>query len=540
MKNYASARAGRGKTAYRTPSVFKYQQCRKVDKIKADRKSKPLPEYRYTDIQIYRFIESCFYPYIRKQSVISREIMKLYFHGGAQAVTGVNYLLETKQSKVLVDCGLFQGTKELEARNSQPFAYDAKEIDAVIITHSHLDHIGRLPQLVAAGFDGQIFATPPAADFTRLILEDSVRVLAEKAQHAGVVPMFSQEEVDEVMSRFVPVDYYKKTQAAKGVEFTFHDAGHILGSAIVEVEAKDSARARAKRIVFSGDLGHPPAPLLRAPDYLTEADYVLVESTYGDRNHESPEEGKDKVENIIEDAIARRGVLMIPSFAMERTQQLLYHINDLIEHKRIPAVPVYIDSPLAIHITEVYKKYPQYYNKEAVAEIDSGDDIFNFPGLHFTVTSKDSKEINDSPSPKVIIAGSGMSQGGRIVHHEVRYLGDENNTLLMVGYQADGTLGRRLANGEKIVDVLDQRVEVRAKIEKISGYSAHADQFYLMDWVASFQKTCYADGKDKCELKKVFVTQGEESPAEALACLIRDNLGVAAVVPAMGEGVELE
>jgi len=468
--------------------------------------------------------------------------MKLTFCGGAKAVTGANYLLETKQAKVLVDCGLFQGPKELEANNSKPFAYDAKTIDAVIVTHSHLDHIGRLPQLIAAGFTGQIFATPPCIDFTRLILEDSVRVLAEKAQHAGVVPLFSQEEVDGVMAHFVPVDYYKKTQAAKGIEFTFHDAGHILGSAIIELRVDESSSKKKKEtvIVFSGDLGHPPAPLLRAPDYLTEADYVLVESTYGDRNHETPEEGKDKVENVIEDAIARRGVLMIPSFAMERTQQLLYHINDLIEHKRIPAVPVYIDSPLAIHITQVYKKYPQYYNKAAVAEIDSGDDIFNFPGLHFTVSSKESKEINDSPSPKVIIAGSGMSQGGRIMHHEVRYLGDPNNTLLMVGYQAEGTLGRRLANGEKVVDVLDQRIEVNAKIEKISGYSAHADQFYLMDWVANFKKACYVDGEDKCELKKVFVTQGEVAPAEALACLIRDNLGVAAVVPEMGEGVELE
>lgn len=460
--------------------------------------------------------------------------MKLYFHGGARAVTGVNYLLATKQAKVLVDCGLFQGPKELEVKNSQPFAYDAKEIKAVIVTHSHLDHVGRLPQLIAAGFQGQIFATPPAVDFTRLILEDSVKVLAEKAQHAGVVPLFSQAEVDEVMAHFVAVDYYQRTSAAKGVEFTFHDAGHILGSAIIEVDAEK------KKIVFSGDLGHSPAPLLRPPDYLTSADYVVVESTYGDRNHETPAQAKEIVENIIEDTISRGGVLMIPSFAMERTQQLLYHINDLIEHKRIPAVPVYIDSPLAIHITEVYKKYPQYYNKEAVAEIDSGDDIFNFPGLRFTVSVKESKAINDSSSPKVIIAGSGMSQGGRIVHHEVRYLPDPKNTLLMVGYQAEGTLGRRLADGVKQVEILDQAVEVRAKIEKISGYSAHADQIYLMDWVKRFQKFGFDKGRgQRHELKKVFVVQGESGPAGTLASFIRDELGVDAAVPEMGETVEL-
>ncbi len=460
--------------------------------------------------------------------------MKIHFHGGAKVVTGVNYLLETKQAKVLVDCGLFQGTKELEARNAQPFAYDAKTIDAVIVSHSHLDHVGRLPQLIASGFQGQIFATPPTVDFTRLILEDSVRVLAEKAQHAGVVPLFSQEEVDEVMAHFVAKDYYKKTKAAVGVDFTFHDAGHILGSAIIEVEAEN------RKIVFSGDLGHPPAPLLRPPDYLTSADFVLVESTYGDRNHETPEEAEEMVENIIEDTILRGGVLMIPSFAMERTQQLLYHINDLVEHKRIPAVPVYIDSPLATRITEVYKKYPQYYNKKAVGEIDSGDDIFNFPGLKFTVSAKESKAINDSPSPKVIIAGSGMSQGGRIVHHEVRYLSDPNNTLLMVGYQAEGTLGRRIADGEKRVEILDQPIEVRARIEKLSGYSAHADQFYLMDWVKNFQKLCQASGEDSCELKKVFVVQGEPAPAAALASLIRDELGIETAVPETGEAAELE
>ncbi|MDD2753314.1 MAG: MBL fold metallo-hydrolase [Candidatus Portnoybacteria bacterium] len=459
--------------------------------------------------------------------------MKLHFHGGAEAVTGVNYLLETGKSKILVDCGLFQGPKELEARNSKPFEYDAKTIDAVIITHSHLDHVGRLPQLIDAGFRGKIFATPPAVNFTRLILEDSVRVLAEKAQHAGVVPMFSQEEVNQVMSQFVPVDYYKKTKAAEDIEFTYHNAGHILGSAIVELDSE------GKKIVFSGDLGHPPAPLLRAPDYLICADYVLVESTYGDRNHESPEEGEERIENVIEDTISKGGVLMIPSFAMERTQQLLYHINDLIEHKRIPRIPVYIDSPLATHITEVYKKYPQYYNKEAASEIDSGDDVFNFPGLRFTLSSKESKEINDSPSPKVIIAGSGMSNGGRIVHHEVRYLSDPKNTLLMVGYQAEGTLGRRIADGQKRVVVLDQEVEVRAKVEKISGYSAHADQFYLMDWIKSFKKIACGDGSGKHKLTKVFVVQGEAKPAAALASLIRDELGITTEVPKLGETVEL-
>jgi len=415
----------------------------------------------------------------------------------------------------------------------------------VVVTHSHLDHVGRLPQLIDAGYKGKIYATPPTVEFTRLILEDSVKILAEKAQHAGVMPMFSLEEVDEVMRRFAITDYYQKTQIAKDVYFTFHDAGHILGSAIVEIEvvgppSPDGSGEASKKIVFSGDLGHPPAPLLRAPDFLTSADYVLVESTYGDRNHESPQECKAIIEKLIEDAITRGGTLMIPSFAMERTQQLLYHLNELVEHKRIPRVPVFIDSPLAIHITQAYQRFPQYYNKEAVAEIDSGDDIFNFPGLTFTPTVQESKKINDVPPPKIIIAGSGMSQGGRIMHHEVRYLSDPKSTLLLVSYQAAGTLGRRLADGVKKISILDQQVEVNLKIEKISGYSAHADQQFLMEWLSRFNKVCHENGDGCATLKKVFVVQGEAGPANTLAGLIQDQLGVEAMVPNPGQAVELD
>jgi metallo-beta-lactamase family protein len=455
--------------------------------------------------------------------------MILKFCGGAGAVTGVCYLLETGQTKILVDCGLFQGGRELEEKNYEDFSFDPREIDAVIVTHSHLDHVGRLPQLIKAGFSGKIFATPPTVDFTHLILDDSAKVLAEKAKKAGVVPLFSLSEVGDLMKHFIPVDYYKKTRAAEGFEFTFHDAGHILGSAIIELEAE------SKKIVFSGDIGNPPTPVLRSPDFLDSADYVVVESTYGDKKHEASESCKELIENVIEDAIARGGTLMIPSFAMERTQQLLYHLNDLVEHKRIPRVPIFIDSPLALRITEVYKKYPQYYNKQTSSEIKMGDDIFSFPGLRLTQTSKESKEINDVPPPKIIIAGSGMSQGGRIVHHEARYLPDEKSTLLQVTYQAEGTLGRKLADGAKEVEILDQKITVLAHREKISGYSAHADQKFLMEWLKNFQKPCYGDGKDSFKLKKIFVTQGEPEAAKILANLAQDELGVAAVAPEMGQ-----
>jgi len=456
--------------------------------------------------------------------------MKIHFCGGAGVVTGVNYLIETNGNKILVDCGLFQGNKELEHKNSEQFAFDPKEIKAVIISHSHLDHVGRLPQLVRSGFEGKIFATPPTIEFTKLILEDSVRVLEEKAQKAGVVPLFSGAEVDEVMRRFVAVDYYKRTEIAEDIYFTFYDAGHILGSAIIDFEGGK------KKVIFSGDLGNPPAPLLRPPDFLEEADYVLVESTYGDKNHESPQDCKTKIEKAIEDTLARGGVMLIPSFAMERTQQLLYHLNDLVEHHRIPRVPIYIDSPLALRITEVYKKYPQYFNKETTFEIDSGDDIFNFPGLRFAYSSKESKAINEVPPPKIIIAGSGMSQGGRIVHHEIRYLPDSKNTLLFVTYQAEGTLGREIYRGATEVEILDQLITIKAHVEKITGYSAHADQQFLMNWLGYFKKSCYAESLTACHaLKKIFVVQGEPEAATTLKGLICDELGINAETPGIDE-----
>jgi len=459
--------------------------------------------------------------------------LKLHFCGGAGVVTGANYLLETGTSRILVDCGLFQGPKELEAKNAEKFTYDPKTIEAVIITHSHLDHIGRLPQLIAGGFRGKIFATPPTIDFTRLILEDSVKILMEKAEHAGVVPLFGQQEVEQVMEHFVPVDYYQKTKAVKDISFTYHEAGHILGSAVVEVEVDD------KKIIFSGDLGNPPVPLLREPDFLGEADYIILESTYGDRNHEPAATCQEVVENAIEDTVASGGVLMIPSCAMERTQQLLYHLNNLAENHRIPRLPIFIDSPLAIKITQVYKKYPQYYNKEAILNLDSGDDIFKFPGLEFTEASKDSKKINNVPPPKVIIAGSGMSQGGRIMHHELLYLSDPKNILLLITYQAEGTLGRKISEGAKRVEILDREVEIKAKIERLSGYSAHADQQFLMNWVKHFKKTHQIGQNGGRGLKKIFVVQGEEGSSKTLAGLIRDELGIESYIPRLGETVDL-
>ena len=454
--------------------------------------------------------------------------MKLHFCGGASMVTGSNYLLETNNSKILVDCGLFQGGRRMDKKNEEPFLYNPAEIDFVLITHAHLDHIGRLPRLIENGFSGEILSTKPTKDFARLLLEDSQKLLQKKARKAGVVPLTGEKHIEKIISMFKTVDYDNKIKISEDVSVCFREAGHVLGSASIEIMVDN------KKIVFSGDLGSSRISTLKEPAVIKDADYVIVESTYGDQVNEEEQECKDLIEDIVEEAVARGGTLMIPSFALERTQQLLYHFNELVENKRIPQIPIFIDSPLAIKLTEAYKQYPDYYNKKTNLLIKSGDDIFKFPGLKFTLSTKESKEINNVPAPKIIIAGAGMSQGGRIIHHEARYLSDPKNTLLIVTYQAKGTLGRKILEGASEVEILDKIVPIKAKIEHINGYSSHADQKDLINWISNMTRFESSERP-----KKVFVCHGEKEPANTLALYIRDNLGLSAQVPKMNQIIEL-
>ena len=454
--------------------------------------------------------------------------MKLTFYGGARSVTGANYLLEHSGLKMLVDCGLNQGSKYAEDLNYQPFKYDPAEIKYVFITHSHIDHIGRLPKLYKDGFRGKIYTTTASRDLMAVALPDNMRQITVEAKEMGHEPLFKQEDLDGLMSLVEGVNY-GETGELDGVSFVFHDAGHILGSAIVEIRWLD------KKIYFSGDLGNPPTPLLPVTEKVTDADYIVIESAYGDRVHEGREERRSRLISIIESTVQRGGVLMVPSFAVERTQELLYELNNLFNEKKIPHVPVFVDSPLAIKMTSVYKKHPEYFNKETAYLIKSGDDIFNFPGLQMTATTEESKKINDVPSPKIIIAGSGMSQGGRILHHEIRYLSDPASTILFVGYQVDGSLGRKIQRGDREVHIMGQTIQVACNIENLSAYSAHADQPMLINWVGAST----SDGAGAGKLKKVFVVQGEEESSKTLANLIREKYGVEAVAPIEGQEFDL-
>ncbi len=448
--------------------------------------------------------------------------MKLTFYGGTGEATGSNYMLESGDTRIMIDCGLHQGSHYAEKENFESFAYDPKSIAAVFITHSHLDHIGRLPSLVKAGFSGTIYATGATKDFADLMLYDSEHLLLAEAEREKKPPLYTDEDIKTVMRLWRGLDYHAPVTVGP---FTveLYDAGHILGSAFIKVQAE------GKSVVFSGDLGNSPAPIIKPLEALPDVDYCLIESTYGDRVHEDVGQRQELLERAIEDTVAAGGTLIIPTFAMERMQELLYHLHQLFVGGRIPRVPVFVDSPLAIKLTEVYKKHESYFNDETRKETRGGDDILNFPGLRLTLTTEQSKDINNITPPKIIMAGAGMSNGGRILHHEVRYLPDPKSTILFVGYQAPDSLGRRIQEGAPEVSIFGETIPVRCRKISIGGYSAHADQPHLLSWLSSGRQS----------LKKVFVVQGEDSSSQALATKIRDNLALTVEVPKLGEMVEL-
>ncbi len=461
--------------------------------------------------------------------------MKLYFYGGAKTVTGANYLLEGEPNakgettKILIDCGLLQGSKKEEEANYNPFPYDPKTIDALLITHAHIDHTGRVPYLHKLGFRSPIYSTPPTKDFAEELLIDSQGLIAKEASKSGRPPLYSLQDVRGALSIWRRAKYHEPIRVRE-FDIEFYDAGHILGSSFIKITANYATGK--KTIVFSGDIGNVKTPLVKDTEPLPETDYVVMEALYGDKIHKHTDDRKNILEDMIEESVSAGGVLMIPAFAMERTQELLYEINELIENARIPSVPVFIDSPLAIKLLAAYKKYSDdsdYFDNEAIALFKQGDEIFNFPGLKFTLTTEQSKEINQIAPPKIIIAGSGMSDGGRIIHHEYQYLSDPNSTMLFISYQAPGSLGRKLLDGEKIVKIFGEEIVVRCKVRQISGYSAHGDQIKLLEWLRPM----------KTRIKNLYLVQSEEDAAMVFADKARDGLAIDAILPDKTGVVEL-
>lgn len=449
--------------------------------------------------------------------------MKISFHGAAREVTGSCTLIETATTRVLVDCGLFQGSHLAYPRNLEPFPFDASTIDAVIITHGHIDHIGRIPKLVKDGFKGRIFAIHPTRLIAKLMWQDAAHVMKDDARRHDKPALYLPKEIPAVYEMVHGVSYDQRIKVSDDLSFNYRESGHIFGSGFVEIDADGI------KVVCSGDLGNDFVPILRPTDRISvQADVVVCESTYGDRVHEDAKTRSERLKAAVLSTIQKKGVLLIPAFSLERTQEILYELNEMVETGKLPRVPMFLDSPLAIKVLPIYHQFSEYYDKEAKALKRSGDDFFQFPGLQITKKADESEAILNVPPPKVIIAGSGMMHGGRIMHHLVHYLNDPRTTVLVVGYQSAGTVGRAVMEGAQKVIIEHQEVNIRASIEVIGAYSAHADQPKLLKWMSSGPSAP----------KQIYLNHGELNAQEVLAEHITNDLGYPVSIPMFGEVFE--
>ena len=447
----------------------------------------------------------------------------MQFLGAAQNVTGSSYLLEVDDSRVLVDCGLYQ-EREFIPRNWSPFSVDPRGIDAVILTHAHLDHCGLLPKLAREGFTGKIVCTRPTEEIVRIVLSDSARIQEEDARfkkkrhkrerRKGRYPeraLYGRRDAEKVFSLFQSVGYEEPVSINSKISVTFHDAGHILGSSMVKVKAVSNEKQRT--IVFSGDVGRWNKPIIRDPSLIEEADYILGESTYGDRLHESPSDIKGQLCEIINRTVEKGGNVIIPSFAIERTQELMYYLSELLYDDCIPHLLTFVDSPMAINVTEVFKHHRDCFDQEMLKLIDNNESPLHFPSLVPTRRVSQSKAINRIKASCIIVAGSGMCTGGRIKYHLASNISRPESTILFIGYQARGTLGREILEGVEEVRILGRMRAVKASIRRIDGFSAHADQSELLRWLSGF----------RAQPKRLFVVHGEQKAAELFAGLVQKN-----------------
>ncbi len=455
--------------------------------------------------------------------------MKIKFCGAASGVTGSCHLLDTNRHKVLLDCGQFQGGKAQDAMNFEPFQFNPHEIEAVVLSHAHIDHCGRLPLLVKRGFDGPIYCTSATADLVQIMLRDAAYIHEKeaewknkKAQRNGgklVEPLYTQEDAEAALKQLNPILYNQQIQINDELKIVFNDAGHILGSAITELWIKEGEGEI--KLVFSGDLGMTDRPILRDPTIIKSADYVIMEATYGSRNHPENSTSISKLLDIVLETTARGGNVIIPSFAVGRTQELIYEFNKFYEEHaevkdRLKDIMVYIDSPMATNATEVFRKNAEVFDEETKAYILKGDDPLDFINLKFTRSTAESQALNNDKKPKVIISASGMCEAGRIRHHLKHNLWDSRNSIVFVGYQAEGTLGRKIIEGATEVSLFGEIIKVNAQIHNLEGFSGHADQRCLLNWVDGFQN----------KPKKIFLVHGESEAKHTLGSLIEEREGI--------------
>lgn len=447
------------------------------------------------------------------------------FYGGVGSVTGANFMLDTGKLAILVDCGLVQGDKFAAETNAEPFLYEPAKVDVLLVTHAHADHIGKIPKLIRDGFKGVIYSTEPTRALARMMFDDALKIMEMEARRDNRDPLYGAQDIITAMALWKVHGYNEPFELGDDIKITFTDAGHILGSAMMQLERG------GKKIVFTGDIGNIPQPLLGAPVVPTDYDYMVMESVYGDRSHEEVAQRSELLKGYIEETIRTKGTLIIPAFSIERTQGMLLEINNLIESKQIAPIKTFLDSPLAIRVTEVYRGATPFLKPEVQEQIKNGDDIFSFDGLSFTETMKESSMISREKGPKIIIAGSGMSHGGRIRAHEKEYLDDTNCIVLLVGYQTVGSIGRLLQDGAKQVFIDGSKVKVKAKIATIRGFSGHADRDQLVELV---------HGGLTPKTKQIFVTMGEERASLFLTQRLRDYLGAPAIAPEANAEIQID
>jgi len=466
-------------------------------------------------------------------------MIKITCMGAAGTVTGSNYLIEdSRGKKIIVDCGLFQGGKQTEWRNSADWGFEPGEIDTLLLTHAHIDHSGRIPKLVKDGFQGKIITSPPTAQLCEVMLLDSGHVQEMDAEwqtrrnrrrsKKGIEPLYTVEDAQKSLQYFSPAEQNQTIDIAPGMRARFLNAGHILGSSIIELWIKDEGAET--KIVFSGDIGKNRQLIVKDPAEIAQADYLFIESTYGNRLHRSFKDSEAELLEAIRYAVSNNEKVIIPAFAVERTQEILYILGEFQRSGSLPDMPIYLDSPLAIKATEIFRKNKKYYDEEAMEIVNQGFDPFDMLNLKFTPSTEESMAINKKPGSAIVIAGSGMCTAGRIKHHLKHNLWREGASVIIVGFQAMGTTGRRIVDGEKSVRVFGENVAVAAKVYTIGGFSAHADQKGLLEWAGHFAESH----------PRVFVIHGEATASEALAEKLRKDLKLETYVPKMREALILE
>lgn len=464
--------------------------------------------------------------------------MQIEFHGAVRTVTGSQHLVSVNGRKILLDCGLYQGSRKESYARNQHLPYDVTQIDVLVLSHAHIDHSGNIPNLVKSGFTGDIICTYATRDLCSIMLRDSAKIqqydieyLNKKRLRKGLPllePYYTMEDAVESLKYFIGIGYERPFQLMPGVTLTFYDAGHILGSAIVVLDIVDQEAQRDTRLVFSGDLGRPDRPILQDPTFIDEADILLVESTYGNRLHDPTEEVAGKLEQVVNETCRRGGKLIVPAFAVGRTQELVYALHQLVHSRDIsPNLPVFVDSPLAIDATTIYRLHPEAYDQEVFEFLDNDKhgDLFGFDMMRYTRSTAESKELNFLREPAVIISASGMCEAGRILHHLKNNIEDHNNAVLIVGWQAPDTLGRRIVERQPKVRIFGEEYELNARVITLNGLSAHADRAELLDWTGHFGK----------KAARTFIVHGEVEASFALA----DGLGQQGypdvIVPELGQ-----